>query len=102
MLLVAFLGTVLFLGSWNTPLPNIGSVRLANWTSGTEGQFSGYAWGIFWLFSKALIWVVLQMWFRWTYPRLRVDQLMFMCWKVLTPIAIVLVLLAGVWRLLMI
>ena len=102
MLLVAFLGSVLFLGSWNTPLPNIGSFTLANWTSGTVGELSGYLWGVFWLFSKAIFWVVVQMWCRWTYPRPRADQLMFLCWKVLTPIAMVLVLLAGVWRLMMI
>jgi len=102
MLLVAFLGAVLFLGSWNTPFPNIGSLHLASWTSGTPNELSGYLWGMFWLFSKALLWVVLQMWFRWTYPRPRADQLMFLCWKVLTPMAMLLVLLAGVWRLMMV
>jgi len=102
MLLVAFLGTVLFLGGWNTPLPNIGTLKFANWTTGEIGSFSSYIWGMFWLFTKALIWVIAQMWFRWTYPRLRADQLMFLCWKVLTPIAMIIVLLAGFWKLLMI
>lgn len=102
MLLVAMLGSVLFLGSWNTPLPNMGSVALADWTSGTEGALSGYLWGMFWLFSKSLVWVFVQIWVRWTYPRLRVDQLMYLCWKVLTPAALFIVLVAGVWRLLMI
>ena len=103
MLLVAFLGSTLFLGAWNTPLPNIGtSLPLANWTSGTPGELSGYAWGIFWLFSKAIFWVLTQIWVRFTYPRLRADQLMYLCWKVLIPFATIIVLLAGVWRLLMI
>lgn len=102
MLLVAFLGVILFLGGWNTPLPNLGSLKLAEWTTGVSGEFSGYAWGIGWLYMKAFVWVFLQMWVRWTYPRLRVDQLMYLCWKVLTPFALLLVLLAGVWRLLMI
>lgn len=102
MLLVAFLGVILFLGGWNTPLPNMGGLKLAEWTTGTSGEFSGYAWGISWLYMKAFAWIFLQMWVRWTYPRLRVDQLMYLCWKVLTPFALLLVLLAGVWRLLMI
>ena len=102
MLLVAFLGVILFLGGWNTPLPNMGGLKLAEWTTGTSGEFSGYAWGISWLYMKAFVWIFLQMWVRWTYPRLRVDQLMYLCWKVLTPFALLLVLLAGVWRLLMI
>ncbi len=102
MLLVAFLGSILFLGSWNTPLPNIGPVELATWTSGTPGTVAGNLWGAFWLISKALLIVVVQMWVRWTYPRLRVDQLMSLCWKYLTPAAMLLILLCGVWRLWMI
>ena len=102
MLLVAFFGTILFLGGWNTPLPNIGIAKLAIWTTGESGELSGYIWGIVWLYSKAFVWVFLQIWVRWTYPRLRVDQLMYLCWKVLTPFALILVLIAGVWRLLMI
>lgn len=38
--------------------------------------------------SKALILYYVVIWIRWTFPRLRVDQLMSICWKYLTPIAI--------------
>lgn len=102
MMLVSLLGAILFLGSWNTPLPNIGPVRLADWTSGLPGTAWGNITGAFWLFSKALLSILVQMWVRWTFPRLRVDQLMFLCWKVLTPVSIALLLISGVWRLLMI
>ena len=102
MLLVAFLGAILFLGSWNTPLPNLGTLPLAEWTSGTPGSWAGHLWGGFWLLSKALLLVFLQMWVRWTYPRLRVDQLMTFCWKYLIPASLLLVLASGVWRLWMI
>ncbi len=101
MLLTGLLGAVLFLGGWNTPFPNIGSVELATWTTGTS-EFGMYAWGIFWILMKAFVWVFVQIWVRWTYPRLRVDQLMYLCWKILTPAAFVLVFLAGIWRMLMI
>lgn len=102
MLLVAFLGAILFLGSWNTPFPNVGSLRLADWTSGAPGTVYGNLTGAFWLISKAFLVVFVQMWVRWTYPRLRVDQLMYLCWKVLTPFALLLLLLSGVWRLWMV
>ena len=102
MLLVAFLGVIMFLGGWNTPFPNIGSFKLAEYTSGHYGEISGIIWGIFWLCLKSFSWVFIQFWVRWTYPRLRVDQLMYLCWKVLTPASLVLVLVAGVWRLLMV
>lgn len=102
MLLAALLGAILFLGSWNTPFPNLGTVPLAEWTSGTPGTWAGHLWGGFWLFSKAFCLIFLQMWVRWTYPRLRVDHLMTFCWKYLIPLSLLLVLISGVWRLLMI
>lgn len=101
MLLVSLLAAILFLGSWNTPFPNFEAVPLADWTSGTRGSWSAHAWGAFWLISKALILVMVQMWIRWTYPRLRVDQLMALCWKYLIPATLLLVMLSGGWRLLM-
>ena len=91
MLLVSFLGAILFFGSWNTALPNIAGLRLAEWTSGN-------VWGIFWLVSKTLLFVGLQIWVRWTFPRLRIDQLMSLCWKYLTPAALLLIILCGVWK----
>lgn len=102
MMLLSLLGIVLFLGSWNTPLPNLGSLRLADWTSGTPGAISGYVWGIFWLLAKVALLIFVQIWMRFTYPRLRIDQLMSLCWKYLTPAALLLLLLSAMWRLWMI
>jgi NADH-quinone oxidoreductase subunit H len=99
MLLVSLLGAVLFFGSWNTPLPNIGSFKLAAWTTGVPGTWTSTAWGIFWLTTKSLGFVALQMWVRWTFPRLRIDQLMRLSWKYLTPAALALIILCGFWRL---
>jgi len=91
MFLVSMIGVILFLGAWNTPLPNIGSIQLATWTTGA-------AWGILWIIIKTFTLVGIQMWIRWTLPRFRVDQLMNLCWKVLTPTAFVCMLISGLWR----
>lgn len=94
MFLVGMIGVVLFLGGWNTPLPNLPNLPLANWTT-------GMGWGIFWVLLKTLSVVAVQIWIRWTLPRLRVDQLMSLCWKVLTPLAFLCMLISGIWRLTM-
>lgn len=98
MLLVSILGAILFFGSWNSPLPNFGAVQLASWTSGVPGAWTGIAWGIFWLLSKSVFFVLIQIWVRWTYPRLRIDQLMNLSWKYLTPLALLLVIVCGFWK----
>jgi NADH-quinone oxidoreductase subunit H len=92
MFLVSMIGVILFLGAWNTPLPNMGVVQLATWTTGA-------GWGILWIMVKTLTLVGIQMWIRWTLPRFRVDQLMALCWKVLTPVAFLCMLISGIWRL---
>jgi NADH-quinone oxidoreductase subunit H len=48
-----------------------------------------------WLSAKGVTFVIVQMWLRWTLPRLRVDQLMTVCWKYLIPYSILILLLVG-------
>ena len=51
--------------------------------------------GVFWFTLKTYIFVVLFMWIRATLPRLRIDQLMGFCWKVLIPLALVNILITA-------
>ena len=64
MFTVSAIATTLFLGGWNGPW-------LPSWA---------------WFLGKTLLMVLLLMLFRWTYPRLRVDQLMEFGWKFLVPV----------------
>jgi NADH-quinone oxidoreductase subunit H len=100
MLLVSLLGVILFWGAWYSPFPNVGSLRLADWTNGTPGTIQATVLGFIWIMIKTYILIALQMWIRWTLPRVRVDQFMYLCWKILIPFALVFVAISGLWSLL--
>lgn len=85
MFAVSAVAATLFLGGWNSPF---------------GGFMSGPLWGLFWFLSKGMLLVSVQMWLRWTLPRLRVDQLMYVSWKVLTPWAFACVIAIGFWMML--
>ncbi len=99
LLLMSLLGVILFLGSWNTPLPNLGSFKLAIWTCGQPGTWLGSIWAGFWLLAKTLFVILVKMWVKWTFPRLRLDQLMHLCWVYLTPITLGVLLIIIWWQL---
>ena len=48
---------------------------------------------LFWFFGKVLFVIFVIMWFKWTFPRLRVDQILTLEWKYLLPINLVNILL---------
>jgi NADH-quinone oxidoreductase subunit H len=72
---VCGVASALFLGGYNVPF-NVGG----NTIIGQLLQLGGFV-------SKTLALYYVVIWIRWTLPRLRVDQLMTICWKYLTPIA---------------
>jgi len=88
MLIISLLISVVFLGGWLSPLSFFG----ITW-------FEGPVWGLFWLLGKAVFFIFVMMWFRWTFPRLRVDQLMYFCWKILIPFALANLIFVAVWEL---
>jgi NADH-quinone oxidoreductase subunit H len=52
--------------------------------------------GVFWFSGKCFALIFLMIWLRWTLPRYRVDQLMDLCWKKLTPLAFMNLVVIGV------
>lgn len=78
LFVVSAIATTVFLGGW-APV-NIG----------VEGfdTVMNYIPGIVWFLGKSFVVVFLLMWIKWTYPRLRVDQILKLEWKYLMPLAL--------------
>ena len=88
MFLVSAVTAVLFFGGWHSPFGGyLGDLVGVSWLVPVE-QFG-------WLAFKGLFFVFVMIWLRWTLPRLRVDQLMYMCWKVLIPFSFGIALIVG-------
>lgn len=85
---IGAIATTLFLGGWQIPWALDDHPVLRN-----ALQF-----GVF--FTKSYAFVLLAIWLRWTLPRIRVDQMMEMCWKYLVPIALVDFLGTATWMVL--
>src|ERR687896_968050 len=76
---IGAVATTLFLGGWQVPPLGIfenSPILLA------VAQFVTF-------FVKAYLWVFVAMWIRATLPRVRVDQLMSMCWKYMVPLSFI-------------
>jgi len=84
---VCALGATLFLGGW-MPL------HFGNWAA--FNHIMDYIPSSVWFFGKTFALIFLIMWFRWTFPRLRIDQLLQLEWKYLLPISMFNLLLATV------
>jgi NADH-quinone oxidoreductase subunit H len=85
--IVCGIGATLFLGGW---MP----FHIGNW----EGfnHVMDYIPSSIWFFGKTFFLIFVIMWFRWTFPRLRIDQLLNLEWKYLLPIGMVNILLVTV------
>jgi NADH-quinone oxidoreductase subunit H len=84
MLIVAAVATTLFFGGWK-PLPFLGFLPVP---------------GLIWFLAKTYVLIFVVIWVRWTFPRLRFDQLMNFCWKIMIPAALLhLIVYAGIIKL---
>ncbi|MGQ9729899.1 MAG: NADH-quinone oxidoreductase subunit NuoH [Candidatus Zipacnadales bacterium] len=80
MFVVSLVFATLFLGGWKTGI----------------GPLDKYVPGPLVIYGKAWLVVLVMMWIRWTLPRLRVDQLMGFCWKLLIPAGLIAIVTVGV------
>jgi NADH-quinone oxidoreductase subunit H len=78
--IVCAIGATLFLGGW---MP----FHIGNWTG--FNHVMDYIPSSMWFFGKTFFLIFVIMWFRWTFPRLRIDQLLNLEWKYLLPISMI-------------
>ena len=80
MFIIASVATTIFLGGW-MPFHVVGLDGF--------NAIMDYIPGFIWFFGKAFFVVFLLMWIKWTFPRLRIDQILSLEWKYLVPISLV-------------
>jgi NADH-quinone oxidoreductase subunit H len=80
---MAGVGATIFLGGWTGP--------------GTNIPYLGSVLSILYFLAKMMMIVLLLIWIRGTWPRIRVDQLMGFAWKMLLPLSLFNIFVAGVW-----
>jgi NADH-quinone oxidoreductase subunit H len=95
MWVMSALATTMFLGGWQ--IPGISAAGLDAMTGGRAVLWELVSLGIF--CAKTLFFVFVVMWLRWTLPRIRVDQMMNMCWKYLVPASFGSALFVAGWML---
>ncbi len=87
MVLICVLATVMFLGGWLSPAPQLAEIA---WLGGDFWK-SGFHWFVF----KVAMFMFLFLWLRATFPRYRYDQIMRLGWKVFIPLTIVWIVVVG-------
>lgn len=79
LFIIAGVATTIFLGGW-MPFHIVGLDAF--------NDIMNYIPGFVWFFAKSFFVVFLLMWIKWTFPRLRVDQILTLEWKYLVPISL--------------
>ncbi len=80
MFIVASIAATVFLGGW---------MPLHLWGFESFNHIMDFIPPVVWYLGKTAFVIFLMMWFKWTFPRLRIDQLLTLEWKYLLPINLV-------------
>jgi NADH-quinone oxidoreductase subunit H len=70
----------------------VSAITVTFFLGGYQGPFLP---GIVWFLLKSYFLVFVMMWFRWTFPRVRFDQLLNISWKALIPLSFINLLVTG-------
>lgn len=89
LFITAGIAVTLFLGGW-MPLH----------IAGLDGfnMVMDYIPGVIWFVGKTFLVVFLLMWIRWTFPRLRIDQVLILEWKYLMPLSLLVLMIMTVFK----